>query len=168
MATNHTEYYELNQWLSTDQVLRTDFNADNTKIDAALAGLAEDLETEAAARAEKADQTALTALAATVPLIAVGTYTGDGTAERTIPLSFTPKAVFVLPKGGQLYIRESAYYYIYGGLAVTGGDAVDVMDNFAVSITTNGFRVANRSLDDGRKSTYTNAEGMIFYYLAVG
>ena len=36
MATNHTTNYQLNQWLSTDQVLRADFNADNAKIDAAL------------------------------------------------------------------------------------------------------------------------------------
>lgn len=41
MSTNQTTNYELNQWLSTDQVVRTDFNADNAKIDAALAALAE-------------------------------------------------------------------------------------------------------------------------------
>lgn len=39
MATNHTEKYELNQWLPTDPVIRTDFNEDNAKIEAALAGL---------------------------------------------------------------------------------------------------------------------------------
>ena len=39
MSTQKTEYYDLNQWLATDQVLRTDFNADNAKIDAALAAL---------------------------------------------------------------------------------------------------------------------------------
>lgn len=39
MATNHTANYQLNQWEATDQVLRTDFNADNSKIDAALAAL---------------------------------------------------------------------------------------------------------------------------------
>ena len=37
MSSQKTEHYELNQWLATDQVLRTDFNADNVKIDAALA-----------------------------------------------------------------------------------------------------------------------------------
>ncbi|MBS6348195.1 MAG: hypothetical protein KH443_05220 [Oscillospiraceae bacterium] len=37
MSTNQTTNYELNQWLSTDQVLRTDFNADNAKLDATLA-----------------------------------------------------------------------------------------------------------------------------------
>ena len=35
MSTNQTTNYELNQWLSIDQVVRTDFNADNAKIDAA-------------------------------------------------------------------------------------------------------------------------------------
>lgn len=40
MATNHTSNYELCQWEATDQVLRTDFNEDNVKVDAALAGLA--------------------------------------------------------------------------------------------------------------------------------
>ena len=40
MATNHTSNYQLNQWEPTDQVLRSDFNADNAKVDAALAGLA--------------------------------------------------------------------------------------------------------------------------------
>ena len=36
MSTNHTEHYSLSQWLAADQVQRTDFNADNAKIDAAL------------------------------------------------------------------------------------------------------------------------------------
>ena len=37
MATNQTTNYQLNQWEPTDPVLRTDFNADNAKLDAALA-----------------------------------------------------------------------------------------------------------------------------------
>ena len=39
MATNHTEKYELNRWLPTDPVIRTDFNEDNAKIEAALADI---------------------------------------------------------------------------------------------------------------------------------
>ena len=39
MAANQTENYGLNQWLATDQVVRTDFNADNAKIEAALSEL---------------------------------------------------------------------------------------------------------------------------------
>ena len=51
MATNQTTNYQLNQWEPTDQVLRTDFNADNAKLDAALADLAEDV----AGKAEQTD-----------------------------------------------------------------------------------------------------------------
>ncbi len=59
MSSQKTEHYELNQWLATDQVLRTDFNTDNAKVDAALDALAGQV-------AEKADGADLTALEATV------------------------------------------------------------------------------------------------------
>ena len=36
MSTNHTTNYNLNQWEAADKVLRTEFNEDNAKIDAAL------------------------------------------------------------------------------------------------------------------------------------
>ena len=38
MSTNHTANYDLCQWEATDQVLHTDFNEDNAKLEAALAG----------------------------------------------------------------------------------------------------------------------------------
>ena len=41
MASNYTTNYNLCQWEPTDQVQRTDFNADNAKLDAALAAKAE-------------------------------------------------------------------------------------------------------------------------------
>ena len=44
MASSYTSSYQLCQWEAADKVLRTDFNGDNQKIDAALAGLAEELE----------------------------------------------------------------------------------------------------------------------------
>ena len=37
MASNYTENYQLCQWEATDAVQRLEFNADNAKIDAALA-----------------------------------------------------------------------------------------------------------------------------------
>ena len=77
MAANHTTNYELNQWLSADQVLRTDFNADNAKLDVALAG--------------KAEQTDLSEVQASIPRVAAGTYTGDGAASRTIHIGFPPR-----------------------------------------------------------------------------
>ena len=37
MPSNFTEHYQLIQWDPSDPVLRADFNADNLKLDAALA-----------------------------------------------------------------------------------------------------------------------------------
>ena len=39
MSSKHTPNYNLSQWESEDKVLRTDFNEDNAKIDAALKAL---------------------------------------------------------------------------------------------------------------------------------
>ena len=39
MASNYTEQYKLCQWEATDAVLRTDFNEDNAKLEAALKAL---------------------------------------------------------------------------------------------------------------------------------
>lgn len=39
MASNYTEKYKLCQWEETDAVLRTDFNQDNAKLEAALKAL---------------------------------------------------------------------------------------------------------------------------------
>lgn len=50
MASNYTTNYQLNQWEPTDQVQRTDFNADNAKIDAALKTNAAAIAAETAAR----------------------------------------------------------------------------------------------------------------------
>ena len=36
MESSHTAVYQLNQWDAADPVIRTDFNEDNAKIEAAL------------------------------------------------------------------------------------------------------------------------------------
>ena len=51
MASSYTSSYQLCQWEGTDKVLRTDFNGDNAKIDAALKANADAI----AAKAAQAD-----------------------------------------------------------------------------------------------------------------
>ena len=108
MAANHTTNYKLNQWLSADQVLRTDFNADNAKIDAALAGKAETETVSAlqAAVAGKAEQANLSALEAQVNSMGIakaeGTYTGDGGTQQAITTGFRPALVILFNLGSDL------------------------------------------------------------------
>lgn len=73
-----TENYQLNQWDSTDRIMMEDFNADNVKIEAALAGVAE--------------QAALISQCGNCKIV-YGSYTGNGTygSENPNQLTFSCK-----------------------------------------------------------------------------
>ena len=105
MASNYTEHYELCQWEATDQVQRTDFNADNAKIDAALDALAGQV-------AEKADGDDLAALSETVAEVSAGmgncdmellTYTGGGGGSPKM-ITFSQVPDMYLVAGDQAFI----------------------------------------------------------------
>ena len=117
MASSYTTNYQLNQWSAADQVLRTEFNADNSKVDAALKTNADAIAAETAARTaalgQKADQSALSSLTQTVSghtaaLTQLGncqlyytTYVGTGTSDSDAPNSLTfPHKPYVLFVGG--------------------------------------------------------------------
>ena len=117
MASNYTSNYNLNQWSASDRVLRTEFNADNAKIDAALAGKASassvsSLQTTVnGLKTSKADKTALDAPKTTVTQhtsslsgkgncqLYTTSYTGSGACGADSPTSLTfpkrPMVVFV-------------------------------------------------------------------------
>ena len=88
MAT-YTTNYQLHQWEASDDFLRTDFNTDFQKIDAALGEKAEAEETQAELD-KKAE-------------VVKGSYIGNG-SYLTVNLGFRPKAVLV-SLGHQEYNR---------------------------------------------------------------
>ena len=115
MAT-YTENYQLHQWVPEDNFLRTDFNTDFQKIDAALA------EVEA--------------LAGSKCSVVAGTYSGNNAESREINLGFQPVAVRLENSFGK---RPAVDFNMYGGLAVQGG-SLNHSDT-ALTITQTGFRV---------------------------
>ena len=182
MATNQTANYDLNQWLSTDQVLRTDFNADNAKLDAALADLAEEV-------SSKADQTDVTALAGQMEQKAdsasvntldgralrwvVGSYTGTGTYGSANPksLDFADSLgrapAFLLVRRESDYsttkspclaaVRGVKYCSVYPSLINTGGATC--------SMTWSNAKV---TWYGSAETQQMNEEGDKYYYLAIG
>ena len=98
MASNYTSNYNLCQWAASDKVLRTEFNADNAKIDAAVKAVDRRVD-------GKADQSALNALSQAVSgkldlrncRVAAGSYRGSGEYGSAHPntLSFPQKPVFL-------------------------------------------------------------------------
>ena len=147
MASHQTTNFQLCQWEADDEVLRTDFNADNLKIENALSAI---------------KTVADVAFTPENSPIVIGSYTGDGTASRKIEVGFTPKAVLVMPRYGERYVRNSTGNYTWGGLAVAGsgvtvngdeGAATWVEGRTALLIEEGGFRVGSSSLYFDRPAT---------------
>lgn len=100
MSTNHTPNYSLCQWEAEDKVLRTDFNADNAKIDAALAAQASTLSAHAAQLARLGNCQVWTT-----------TYKGTGTVGPDHPtsLTFPKRPVFAMIDSGSGKAGQSTY-----------------------------------------------------------
>ena len=121
MSTNHTTNYNLNQWEATDKVLRTEFNEDNSKIDAALKANADAIAANTAAVAEHA----ATLLEKGNCQIYTTTYAGDGNASRTFTfpgapllLCTTGPSFQLMAVGGNPYVLAS-YSGTFWGLSAT-------------------------------------------------
>ena len=139
MASGQTTNLALNQWGASDRVTRADFNGDNSKIDAAVGALrTADTTMQGSISALQGSVSALQTAVAGKCSVIVGTYTGDGAAERTISLGVTPKAVLVFSQFGYTYVNAA-----WGGLAVTGSPVANGLS--VVEITTGGFLVYNRN-----------------------
>lgn len=148
MASGQTEHFGLNQWAAEDSVLRTEFNGDNEKIDAALVGLAQQ-----------------------ITKISFGTYIGNcNNAEggsQFIPLGVTPKAVYVCTNYGATY-DVSNYSLIYGGLALEGIPVKTPNGGYfkVVEIVDGGFRVYYGWFSNSNSAPYANIKGQIYHYVA--
>lgn len=110
--------------------------------------------------------------------ITSGWYTGNGEANRTINLGFTPTCVIVFPYNGIIFGGYPSYaprnIYVYGGMAITGQKAYVQYDTTSqpatlLEIVENGFTVhilsshGNSSSDNAA----TNTSNITYYYLAV-
>lgn len=88
-SSNFTPNLHLSAWDASDRPKRADFVSDNTIIDTQLGGhLTNDGIHLSAAEKAKLNEPFVTVL-----------YAGDGTAQRTIPLDFHPKFVFIYKRG---------------------------------------------------------------------
>ena len=128
------------------------------------------LTTEVAAR-ESADDalgTRLTAVEMQKCELYLGTYTGDGQDIRTIPLEFTPRAVFIIAQNGAVQAENGC---VYGGMAFPDVPCVIRITNnsaTAIEIVDNGFRVQNKQvMSSYMDSARTNAPNVLFLYIAI-
>lgn len=98
MASNYTEYYGFCQWEATDQVLRTEFNEGNAKVDEALKGLADKEVTFEKIIAGHEEDISKCGNCR----IWTSSYIGDGNTSRVHSFSEPPLAVFIAGPAFQL------------------------------------------------------------------
>ena len=150
MASGQTSNYGLNQWAAEDKVLRTDFNQDNAKLDAALEGLREAVGT---------------------PLqIVYGTYTGTGAVSHTVAVGFRAKLVLIFRMDGiaqrLMMLGGSAEFQDENGQVgrqITGS-------NYTVSPNEQGLYLScTYSWDNTQRAiAVCNASGVTYAWLALG
>lgn len=137
-----TEHYQLNQWEAEDSFLRTDFNEDNAKIDAALA-----------------------AATGALPKIATGSYTGNGkygsANPKSIEIGFAAKLVVIIRDDHNinfsgLFLRPCSY----------GVGRFDSGTAQALTWTNTGVTWHNSSASSGESQLNTN--GVVYRWWAIG
>ena len=147
-STNHTPHLELNQWVGTDPVLMSDFNADNAKIDAAFALL---------------------------PHVVTGSYTGNGQYGSAHPVTltfpFVPKLLVVL-SDSRNYFGPAGSTNIYNGWLMTmpgvSGAYLGSYDtNDAVHFDWNGSTVSWYT-EQASPGVQCNAQNVVYHYFAIG
>lgn len=155
MANTYTQHYGLCQWKASDQVLRTEFNQDNTKVDQALNELAE--------HSASLERTIASLAAGTGNCqVYVTSYTGTGTYGKnhpcTLSFPFPPALVLVMGHFGM-------------GLTIAGSDSLVVMSG-------SGGDSCNATWSDGQKTVswfittnetdQMNSSGWLYHVTALG
>ena len=114
---NQTSNYQLSQWDPDDRILRTDFNEDNAKIDAALQASADAVSAEASARASAISSLTTKLNKKGNVQMEIKTYVGTGeygeTNSNRVTFSAKPVLIFISgsTSGIGYTVRDSRYLY---------------------------------------------------------
>ena len=108
MASNYTSNYGLCQWEPSDKVLRSEFNGDNAKLDAAIKAVDSRVDGKASTSALNSLKNTVSSLSTTVSgqgntlgkkgncQVAVTSYTGNGQDTRTHTFPKKPVMFFII------------------------------------------------------------------------
>ena len=141
MPTNQTPNLKLSQWEPDDEVLRTDFNTDNAKIDAAVA------------KCFQPDN---------LPWV-MGTYVGTAESSggsQTIVLGFKPKFLIIVGYSGSFGVAASWNGKTNSVSAITSSSGTGLISS-ELTLTDNGFQV-RRSTSYGISVNYKDWDYIYF------
>ena len=140
---NRTEQFQLNQWDKSDRIMMEDFNADNAKIEQALA--------------EVAEQATMVSKCGNCQIY-YGSYVGKGSGTTT--LTFPKKPLMVTIMGNNIWVTA-----VQGAPVAIAKNAGEVYGgNNSATWSGNSLSLANKLNDmDGQ----CNASGKTYYVVAL-
>ena len=170
-----TEHYQLNQWDAADPIRREDFNADNTKIDAALHGLEQakaDADTVAALAESLTNTNAdLAVLAANVGAVgknarvAWGTYTGTGTYGSA---NLTSLSVGFYPVLAVVGSASGTKYGNWPTILIRGCTASQSEVSYLSSLIVTWSDSKIQWYNTEHAQAQDNESGTVYYYCVIG
>jgi len=196
MATNQTENYSLNQWELSDSVVMADFNADNQKVDAALAELNKRIDAAVADATQKVNaaadtaaknlHAAIAAITTTMPHVQTGSYVGTGTYgeahPNTLTFDFNPRILIFVDTSNDTD-RATIQYVVFAMYPSTAGDWLAGNSN-VVSYGRNRVTWGDKYISwyadfvnsdnstgyqaSEGPNTQRNAAGTTYHYIAIG
>ena len=131
---NRTTNYKLCQWEADDKIQRTDFNADNAKLDAAIKAVAQ---RAAALETGKADK-------AQCLRIITGSFTGTGSADPVhISIGARPRLLLIATNNTIGNSNERARFVTENGINVwfSHQNTPVVTFNSLITFTNDGFTI---------------------------
>lgn len=154
-SSSKTNYLGLNYWSAGDKPKMADFNSDNQRIDNAIQAHEQNGALHLAG-----NQSAWLAQ----PFV-TGTYTGDGTAVRSITLGFLPSLLLVLPQSYGPFELDTAQKNPILRFAI----GADGQGSSGLSLTATGFTVkqAQNIPLAGLSKICLNESSVVYRYFAV-
>lgn len=154
-SSSKTNYLQLNYWSAGDKPKMADFNGDNQKIDNAFQAHIQN-----SAQHLTGNQSAWIAQ----PFVS-GTYTGDGTASRSVTLGFAPALLVILPEGYGPLELDTVQQTPLLRFAL----AADSHGSSGVALTATGFTVnqAQSIPLAGLAKICLNEQNVVYRYFAI-
>ena len=175
---NYTEVYQLNQWESSDRILREDFNRDNANTEAGLLAIGQKLD---AAKEQLATKAALAALQAQVDALPFAKLLDITTSEETsqvdidvsgidlsqfVYLLIVPRLVTSDELAMYLRINDIEHYYDFSGSSNSGriADVESYAGNCHSTLklfgSDSGIVVVNEYADGKNRANNSECGGM--------
>ncbi len=168
MATNHTTNYQLNLWEPSDAFIRTEFNENSNKIDAALGTLSAASSEHAAQLSQHTSTLSSHTASLKTHDTAIGerlrclssSYVGTGKNSFTLNFGVTPKVVIIIQNGS----GRGMFSVLIRGQS-RAGMADGSSELYGVNLSWSGTVLSLTGIDASCSNSFNSNQATYLYFV---